>query len=759
MMTELLEPIWIWRSRETRVNDFAYLRRTFETKRGLKYALLQVSAHHTAHVYVNGVRLGGYGSPAPTDPSARKYYNEYDVTSRLGDGTGNGNVNGNGGGMHCLTADALYLGGSGQNYANGAPGFWLRLSLEYEDGSRSAIVSDASWEALADGPHDIGSPFQQNRRLSPVERFDASKWIPAWRLPGVGHGLATLQAVLSPAADEGWRLMRQAMPEGQIESEIAPKVVIREMAVDELVQLFDAGRIVSGWPRLSLQGHPGATIRMRYAERLDGEGRVERMVCNETSDTYYDEYVMRGGEGLETWQPAFAYKAFRYVEVTGYPEAILPGEGLVVCFAHTDLHEVGGFDCSDAMLNKLFEVCLHTQKNNVLGQVVDCPHREQAQYLADADLQAETLLYNFDAVETLRKTLADFADAQLPDGSFPFVAPGNYGHPDFHIRIPEWDAHFVSLLWKLYEATDDVGLLDEFWEPLRRITAVFLERADRETGLVPKGEGWNISDWPYPTVDHSGPYLTVQQLKAAHALDLVGRVAELLGREEGANYRLQAESLRSCIVRELFDASMGAYHDSQGSSSRHQGVTAYALHTDQVPAAYRTQALEYVASREWECRTVLSLPLLRALFDGGMEAEAYAILSRRDYPGWGYMVAQGAESLWEGWDDIESHSHAWNGYPARLLQEYVAGIRSLAPGFAIAEFRPYIPPSLDHAVARVWTPRGALSAGWFKEQGNIIRFTADVPEGITAYFRLSDRPDLPARELHGGKQEWRAEPR
>src|SRR5690606_9416075 len=111
----------------------------------------------------------------------------------------------------------------------------------------------------------------------------------------------------------------------------------------------------------------------------------------------------------------------------------------------------------------------------------------------------------------------------------------------------------------------------------------------------------------------------------------------------------------------------GRFKDSWESNRTHQGVTALALYAGIVPEADREKALADTAEREWECKTVLSLPLLRMLFENGREQEAFAVLDRRDYPGWGYMIRQGAKTMWEGWDDIESHSHAWNGYPARLL--------------------------------------------------------------------------------------------
>src|SRR5690606_38402564 len=108
-----------------------------------------------------------------------------------------------------------------------------------------------------------------------------------------------------------------------------------------------------------------------------------------------------------------------------YPEPIVPGVHLWVISAHTELGQQGRFRCSSELLNKMAEACLQTQKNNVLGQTVDCPHREQGQYLADSDLQAETLAYNFESRHVLEKVLSDFAAGQKEDGTFPFVYPTN----------------------------------------------------------------------------------------------------------------------------------------------------------------------------------------------------------------------------------------------------------------------------------------------------------------------------------------------
>ncbi|CAI6087645.1 alpha-L-rhamnosidase [Cohnella sp. JJ-181] len=691
---------WIWHDAGIRTNDFAYFRKDIRVRGPVAYAKLFVSAHHAVRAYVGGRRIGGWGSPAPTDPAKRKYYLAYDVTSLLQAGA------------TTIAAVAHYLGGSGQNYVNGKPGFRLQLEVCYEDGARETWSTDDSWETLIDVPYAVSSPYQQNRRLSAIEDYDARKHDPAWLQPGYRPEASRRAAPAETAPDE-WPMVWQTIPEGAVEELIAPAHVPEAPdAPFAARQVFDAGKIVSGWPRIVLRGIRGTTVRMRYAETLDEKGAVVHRVSNEQSEFYYDQYTMRGDE-TERWEPDFSYKAFRYVEVTGYPERLVPGTNIWIVSAHTDMAFEGRFHCSDGLLNRLYEASVQTQKNNALGQLADCPHREQAQYLADADLQSELLLYNFDARHLLEKTLSDFADAQCADGTFPFVAPSNAEHPDFDLRIPEWDLHFCTLLRHVYESVGDERLLACHYVAAKRVTDYYLGIVDPDVGLAPLDRGWHISDWPYPTVDQEVSFLTVQNMKLYRAACIVADAAGTLGLpEERRVYARRAERLKRAIVAKLYDPERKSFRSGLGSGQSHQGVNGLAILYGLVPEEDRASLLRRVADADWEARTVLSLPLLRALFELGAPEAAYALIAREEYPGWGHMIKQGATTLWEGWDDIESHCHAWNGYPARLLQAYIVGIRSAAPGFEEARIEPYMPTGLSYAEAAVTTVRGTVVARW-----------------------------------------------
>lgn len=720
---------WIWHTGSVTVNDFAYLRKDLQLAKSIAKARLFYSAHHSAQVFINGTRISGYGSPAPTRPDKRKYVLAHDVTALIKESAKGYDD------TCCLAAIAHYLGGDGQNYVNALPGFRLQLELWYEDGSRETVVTDESWQTLPQIPYERGTPYQQNRRISAIERFDARKEDPSWNLPG--YDAAKCQpAVVAKISLHDWPMKRQEIQEGIVSQYITPVEItpteIRapgDSSEKELAgrQVFDTGTIVSGWVRLRLKGIPGNTVQVRYSEDLDEQGFVKHHVCNETSEHYYDEYTMLGAEP-EEWEADFSYKAFRYIEITGYPYPIVPGEELQVVYAHTGLTQLGSFRSSSALLNAMYEAAMQTHKNNVLGQVVDCPHREQAQYLADSDLQAEALLTNFDAGAALEKVLSDFADGQLEDGTFPFVYPTNFEKEAFHLQIPEWDLHYCSLLWKLYQYCEDPGLLTKYLGTAKRMVNYFVNTLDEKLGLAPLGKGWHISDWPYPTVDYDSDYLTVQNMKLYYALKVVAEASEITGDlESSENYAKQAERLKDSILLHLYDPDKQKFVSGFGLTQVHQGVNALALHYDLVPEADRQAVLDYVANSPWESKTVLSLPLLRVLFDHGKAEDAYRLIHKEDYPGWGYMIKQGSKTMWEGWDDIESHSHAWNGYPARMMQEYIAGIRPPVCGDGKVRIQPYMPKDLTFAEADITTSRGEISAGWEREEQDGVRVRVNLP--------------------------------
>ncbi len=74
------------------------------------------------------------------------------------------------------------------------------------------------------------------------------------------------------------------------------------------------------------------------------------------------------------------------------------------------------------------------------------------------------------------------------------------------------------------------------------------------------------------------------------------------------------------------------------------------------------------------------------LAENGRIELAYEAITQETYPGYGYMIREGATTLWERWEKLagsgmNSHNHHMLGSVNAWLYKYVAGIRVLEPGF------------------------------------------------------------------------------
>jgi alpha-L-rhamnosidase len=134
--------------------------------------------------------------------------------------------------------------------------------------------------------------------------------------------------------------------------------------------------------------------------------------------------------------------------------------------------------------------------------------------------------------------------------------------------------------------------------------------------------------------------------------------------------------------------------------------------------------------------------LLDVLSDLGYTDVAFKVASQRTYPGWGYMVEEGATTLWERWENIggggmNSHNHIMLGSVDAWFYRVLAGISSLSPGWKHVRFKPPVVKGLDSARASLRSVRGVISISWERSAEDFVMETV-VPVGSrgTAYVPL-----------------------
>jgi alpha-L-rhamnosidase len=119
---------------------------------------------------------------------------------------------------------------------------------------------------------------------------------------------------------------------------------------------------------------------------------------------------------------------------------------------------------------------------------------------------------------------------------------------------------------------------------------------------------------------------------------------------------------------------------------------------------------------------------------------AYKLASNDTYPSWGYMVKNGATTIWELWNgntanpSMNSQNHVMLlGDLLIWMYENLAGIRSdtTEVGFKKIIMKPSFNVDLTYVTASHQSPYGTISSSWKKEKGQ-LNWNISIPGNTTA---------------------------
>ena len=125
----------------------------------------------------------------------------------------------------------------------------------------------------------------------------------------------------------------------------------------------------------------------------------------------------------------------------------------------------------------------------------------------------------------------------------------------------------------------------------------------------------------------------------------------------------------------------------------------------------------------------------------GYIEDAWKLISKTSYPSLGFMLANGATSIWERFEDKEnsemnSHDHPMYGAAGSWLYEGIAGIKKIDDGFSHFVIEPCFPENLRYAEAKVDTVKGDVYVYWTNKEGKQNLFVT-VPFGCSATVKIN----------------------
>ncbi|MDI6845427.1 MAG: family 78 glycoside hydrolase catalytic domain, partial [Candidatus Saccharicenans sp.] len=588
----------------------------------------------------------------------------------------------------------------------------FQLYIEGEEGLLMEVHSDTSWKT-ARGPILEDSIYHG-------ETYDARLEQPGWDLPDF--------------QEKGWKpVVKAKAPGGVLSAQLMPPIKVVDTIVPLVmtnpapgVYVFDLGQNISGWAQLRVRGPRGTEVRLRFAELLYDNGMINQE--NLRSARAEDRYILKG-DGEEIWEPRFTYHGFRYIEVTGYP-GTPKIDSIRARVVHTAVSPVGNFSCSKQIINDIQRIILWGQKTNLHSIPTDCNQRDERMgWMGDAQVTAEEAMMNFDMAAFYTNFLRNIRDVQGEDGSITDTVPHVWGSRP---ADPAWGTAYPLIAWYMYQYYGDRRILEEHYDGLKKYVEFLRSKA--EGGLVKFS---HYGDWV--AIDKC-PGSLVSSFYYYYDVKILSEAARVLGRQaEADQYEKLLAEIKEAFNRTYFDPVTRNY---AGGS---QTANALPLFLGLVPDNLRGSVwgnlfndLVYKHDSHLTTGIIGTKYIFDVITAFGNSDLAYDILTRTDYPSYGYMIKNGATTLWELWQKREgpsmnSHNHPMFGSVGAWFYRALAGI-NLAPesqAFRKLIIRPQMVRDLTHASGSIYTINGPVSCSWQRADRKIIVEVA-IPMGSQA---------------------------
>ncbi len=480
--------------------------------------------------------------------------------------------------------------------------------------------------------------------------------------------------------------------------------------------LVDFGRELHGSLNISLWNVPGQVrLHVRLGESVS-EALSDLGVKNATNDHACRDLEMASGawSSNETNESGFR---FAYIELVT-PGAFAEIRSVTAVLIFRDIEYRGRFECSEPLLNRIYDTAAYTVHLNMQRYLWDGIKRDRLVWAGDMYTEVSAILSVFGENEVVPKSL-DFIRDITPAGE-----PMN--------SISSYNLWWIMCQHRWYMGTGDYGYLTSQKEYLKETLSRYLGYVDENgSEILPEGR---FFDWP-TNGDNHAKHCGLQGL-LRQSLYEGGRLMAILGESEFADdcFRVWKK--------------MTSHVPDPGTWKQPAALLVSGGLLD-AEKAY-SDCISVGGARGLS--TFLGYFTLSAAAKAGKYSEALGMM--RDY--WGGMLKMGATTFWEDFDvdwmdnaapidepvpegkrDIHGdygaycytglrHSlcHGWASGPVPYLAENVLGIVPLEPGYRKFRLEPHT-DGLEWVRGAVAVPGGEIEVEI--EKGNV---NMKAPAGV-----------------------------
>ncbi|HBL40670.1 MAG TPA: alfa-L-rhamnosidase, partial [Ruminococcaceae bacterium] len=591
-------------------NGVAVYRKEFEAE-DVVSAVMSVSALGTYKPFLNGEEVGKWVmAPGWTSYSNRIQFQNYELNLKKGKNVLEISV-----GIGWTQFDSFHSNG-----VSTLPVI-ASVALTKADGTVEYLTTDETW-LVSESPIRFSTIYDG-------EIYDAN-FVPSFDRNAVNSKLASNYLVPQEGEDVTTH-----------ERIAAQKIITTPLGETVL----DFGQEVTGYVEFNICGKQGASCCIKHAEVLDAAGNF--YTENLRSAKQEMRFICDGKP--HTHKALHTFFGFRFIRLEDWPEEVKL-ENFTAVVVHSDMKRTGWFECSDPMVNRLFQNTVWGQKGNFLDVPTDCPQRdERLGWTGDAQVFSRTAAYIFDVERFFKKWLEDLNYDQFANGMVPNVIPNTF--TDRGGGSSAWSDCATVIPWQMYLAYGDKALLLRQFRSMKKWVD-YIEQHCTDDLWVSE---WHFGDWL--TLD--GYKTTNDVVACAYAVYstwLLVNAGHVLGLDV-SHYEERIPKLKAAFCRTYMENGVMKVDSQTGC--------VLTLAFEICPEEDRPKVAAQLNRLVCECGHLetgfVGTPFLNhVLCKYGYSETAYMLLLRREYPGWLYPITQGATTIWEHWDGLKPDGTMWS---------------------------------------------------------------------------------------------------
>ena len=712
------EANWIWDSGEDNPRNYSlFVRKTIDLDQIPTEAKAYISAFAYADVYINGKLVDR--CPMNCDPEFQ-VYEKFNLAGYFHKGKN-------------TIAALIYNFGTGMHHRiNGRGGFFFQGVLTTANNNLLKINSDNSWlVAKAEAwENKTETRTLTSNLIGFVEKFDAGKMPDNWKGIDFDDSQWKPARILGIPPVAPWNNIVEINRPPLFREKVFP---VNHWFVGNKV-VYDFGKEIAGTPILELFSRQDAiTLEMGTGERL----LADSSVLYKQRVNYTDYFTSK--KGFQSWSP-LTWRGFRYLSLSQNDTVII--KGISAINRHYDFTREGSFECSDPLLNRIWEVGNQTIALCAQDTYMDTPWREQTHYIAGDSrfLQKYSFYpYGMSSEFLMHYNILSGAWSQRwkSDGSIRSRYPTDWLLGEgTSAYLADYELEWVIMLGEYYQYFGKEDLIKQVYPNMKKLMTLFDGYMDKEHGLLSKIPGWIVLDHPDTYPMDQREEITGLNCLYYEALKQASAIAKDIAsdREQADLWNKKGDKLRANIRKWLWLPEKHLFMDSYGGKICSQQTQVYALLYGLAEESEKKYLIDAIAAGNKSSEQSFSYYVVSSLFDSKPQWALDFIRKN-----WGdQMKSPFFNGAWhECWDiakfltDLMTTSHAWCSGPTALLPQKVLGVEPISAGWKTFSVRPN-PCDLKWAKGVVSSPFGAICIDWNLDTKGFFNLYVKVPENTSA---------------------------